>query len=181
MFSLVLCELHFIPIHGKNETSDPNIETHYLLYSRYNPFLENNWISYYTPNDDEDDDEDDDDDDDEEYLMFDLYNLRCLLKANLAFEQYFGPHPCIRSYYKICEERNRYVNPEIGQVIDLPTGESVVIIKTIWLRIIQRKWKKIIDQRKQITQSYKSIKFREIHGTWPQPLPTLHGMLKNLR
>ena len=31
---LMLCELHYPGRHGKTEDSDPNIETHYLVYDR---------------------------------------------------------------------------------------------------------------------------------------------------
>ena len=34
---LMLCELHYPPIHGKNEDSDPFIENHYLVYDRFDP------------------------------------------------------------------------------------------------------------------------------------------------
>ena len=30
-FNLMLCELHYIPIHGKTNESWPSIETHYLV------------------------------------------------------------------------------------------------------------------------------------------------------
>ena len=32
---LMLCELHYPGRHGKTEDSDPNIETHYLVYDRF--------------------------------------------------------------------------------------------------------------------------------------------------
>ena len=36
-FYLVLCELHCMEIHGKNEDSDKYIDTHYILCDRFNP------------------------------------------------------------------------------------------------------------------------------------------------
>ena len=35
---LILCELHYPLIHGKTSSSDPNIETHYLVFDKYNPY-----------------------------------------------------------------------------------------------------------------------------------------------
>ena len=32
---LMLCELHYPGRHGKTHDSDPNIETHYLVYDRF--------------------------------------------------------------------------------------------------------------------------------------------------
>ena len=34
-FNLVLCELHYTPIHGKTRSSCPTIEGHYLLIDRF--------------------------------------------------------------------------------------------------------------------------------------------------
>lgn len=58
-----------------------------------------------------------------------------------------------------------------------------VIIKTYWLRLIQRHWKKIYKQRLSIIKQ--RIKpdnqlYNSIHGTYPlhiSKLPSLHGML----
>ena len=35
IFNLVLCELHYTPIHGKTRSSCPTIEGHYLLIDRF--------------------------------------------------------------------------------------------------------------------------------------------------
>lgn len=58
-----------------------------------------------------------------------------------------------------------------------------VILKTYWLRIIQRHWKKIYSQRlaaiKKRTQLQARMYF-EIHGRYPDNsyiIPTIHGML----
>ena len=58
-----------------------------------------------------------------------------------------------------------------------------VIIKTYWLRLIQRHWKKIYKQRFSIiTQRIKPInqQYKSIHGNYPSHisnLPSLYGML----
>ena len=36
-YYLMLCELHCPEIHGKCENSNQNIETHYLVYDRFDP------------------------------------------------------------------------------------------------------------------------------------------------
>ena len=36
-YYLMLCELHNPERHGKTEDSDPNIETHYLVYDKFDP------------------------------------------------------------------------------------------------------------------------------------------------
>jgi hypothetical protein len=179
-YNLLLCEIHFPPIHGKNETSDPNIETHYLLFCKYEPFEnEYNELSGYRMCDY-------DDGNDEYLLEDDLGYLRNILRANTLHQRMFGNHPTIRNYYKICENINN-IKPEIGECITLSTGETIVIIKTIWIKIIQRKWKKIMKIRKLILTkrlSQSSIKFMEINGSWPtncKYMPSIHGMLSELK
>jgi hypothetical protein len=65
-----------------------------------------------------------------------------------------------------------------------PSGyNNHVIIRTIWIRLIQRHWRKTfscyqatLQQRKQWT----ALRYREIKGTWPleiMNLPSLKGLL----
>lgn len=75
---------------------------------------------------------------------------------------------------------------EIAECIYLPSEHCVSIIKTIWLRLIQRTWKKIHRLRK-LTITMRShpnaLKHREIYGRWPNSCsiyPGLKGMLSNL-
>ena len=62
-------------------------------------------------------------------------------------------------------------------------GEYSVIIKTFWLRIIQRHWKSIMKERQMIImkqKDIKSIQYRELHGHFPigaNHSPQLRGML----
>lgn len=75
---------------------------------------------------------------------------------------------------------------EIAECIYLPSEHCVSILKTFWLKIIQKKWKQIIKERNQcITKrcSLNAIKYREIYGKWPadcSKLPQLKGMLSTL-
>ena len=94
-------------------------------------------------------------------------------------------HSTIRNYNSICLK----IRPEIAECIYLHTGECVCVFKTIWLRLIQRTWKKIYKIRQDvINQRCKanSLFYRGIHGKWPSMcvnIPTLFGMLihyKNL-
>jgi hypothetical protein len=172
-YNLVLCELHFPPIHGKNESSSPDIETHYLLYAKYDPHTEKKIDNEYEPDILNNDTE----------LNQDKLFIKRTLKKQSAMSEYLGSHPCIRNYYKICEN----VKPEIGECITLPTLETIVILKTFWFRIICRKWKKIMEERRNILtkrQHPESIKFREIHGFWSENcriMPSINGMFSDLK
>ena len=58
-FNLVLCEIHYTPIHGKTCNSFPTIEGHYILIYKFDGLtgiiLDDELEEYYT---DEEDDED---------------------------------------------------------------------------------------------------------------------------
>jgi len=62
-----------------------------------------------------------------------------------------------------------------------------VIVKTYWLKIVQRCWKNTFKQRIEVIEKQKSPKslwFREIHGRFPRGcdvLPELRGMLSFIK
>ena len=177
---LMLCELHLPTMHGKTNNSDPNIETHYLIHDLYNP------TELYET----DDSSDSDSSDDEENSYNRIHNAINYLKQKYLYITYefdpiFHNHPIIRNYYKIVSDPN-YIQPEIGEYIILPTLEAVAVLKTFWIRIIQRKWKKIFKQQQQIIGErckLHSLRFRQTTGHWPthcKTFPTLKGMLYTL-
>jgi hypothetical protein len=75
---------------------------------------------------------------------------------------------------------------EITECIYLPSQHCVSIIKTLWIKLIQRTWKKICKERKLCLiqrQTLNSIKYKEIYGYWPNHCnyyPPLKGMLSYL-
>jgi hypothetical protein len=92
-------------------------------------------------------------------------------------------HSTIRNYNFICFR----IKPEIAECIYLHTGECVCVFKTIWLRIIQRTWKKIYKTRQDIIKqrcTFKTLLHRETRGKWPSmyaKMPTLFGMLAHYK
>lgn len=89
--------------------------------------------------------------------------LNCL--ANSYEYQITLRHPFIRNYENIIR-RNGF-KLDIIQNIHLETGESVAILKTFWIRIIQRVWKRIYAERVAIKNKAKSLfklHNREIDG-----------------
>ena len=179
---LMLCELHFPAIHGKTADSDPHIETHYLVYDRFEP---RTGISYSCLNDEEDEE-----DEDNENSVYTINDSITFLKNHYSNPSRFnrgllGNHPTIRNYHNIISRQN-YIKPEIGKYIMLPTNEAVAILKTFWLRIVQRKWKKVFRERKNMIRnrlSLTSLHTRQITGKWPkkyETLPGLRGMLNAL-
>ena len=62
-------------------------------------------------------------------------------------------------------------------------GMYLAVLKTFWLRIIQRKWKKIYQQRKQLLNKRGLFKIQnhfQIWGKYPEGynyFPNIHGMM----
>jgi len=94
-------------------------------------------------------------------------------------------HDIFKNYKNIITRKN-YIKPEITECIYLNTGHCVAILKTHWIRLIQKKWKNIIKERKTIIKkrcTVKSLRHREITGKWPDDClfyPQLQGMLSKL-
>jgi hypothetical protein len=182
-YNLLLCELHNPFIHGKTQDSAPNIETHYLVYNKYEPDIGVSLIEY--------------DFEDMEYeestaisiaLDAEFLNTRYsifmsnFLELRINHPEITQPvikHPVIRNYDNIIKNKN-YIKPEIGECILLPSQEMVVILKTFWIRIIQKAWKKVYKERKSIIlsrKSFKNVYLKEIKGYNCSPFPGLQGLL----
>lgn len=90
------------------------------------------------------------------------------------------------NYINHIKSINPRIRLEIGECLYLPSQHCVSIIKTYWLRLIQRTWKKIYKEQKNIIKKRcnpNSIKYREIYGKWPdncRSLPCLKGMLSQV-
>ena len=75
---------------------------------------------------------------------------------------------------------------EIAECIYLPSYHCVCIIKTHWLRLIQRKWRNICNERKHVIRLrciLNALRYRESYGKWSSDCinyPVLKGMLSNL-
>ena len=101
------------------------------------------------------------------------YNNRC---NNIT------PHKIFRNYSNIILNPN-YIKPEIGEIFYLSGNECVTVIKTIWIRLIQRTWKKIYKQKMKIIKkrcNIASLFYKQIYGCWPdncKNMPKLNGML----
>jgi len=81
-------------------------------------------------------------------------------------------HPTIRNYSNIINDA-KYIKLEIIKKEILPTQESVCVIKTFWIKIIQRKWKQIYSKRMLLLikfKNYRNLLNREINGKYPNGL-----------
>jgi hypothetical protein len=112
--------------------------------------------------------------------MCELYNDGYIERSNAL-----SRHKIIRNYHNIITHPN-YIKPEIGEKINLPSGHCICIIKTLWLKIIQRAWKKVYQTRKNVIRqrcTIDALNYRRITGKWPENcnyLPDIRGMLSEL-
>jgi hypothetical protein len=138
-FNIVYCDLYKELLHG--ETNNEHLKKSFLVINRYKKLdLERN----------------------QSYL--DKYNNK---KA-----QILGVGSILMLYE--FAHRHENLNPvlfnptlDIAECFYLPDGEAVCVKKTFWLRLIQRKWKSIYKQRREIMNNSVDI-------------PTLKGMLNNI-
>lgn len=170
-FDLVLCELFHPLLHGITPNSSLDISQHYIIQEKIDPselFVD---LSHILP-------------DDIDNLFVYLKIRRRVFMKFIQRNTQFHEHPSIRNYYDIALKYITWT-PQIAYCIELPGEERVAILKTHWLRLIQRTWKKIFQQRLNVTKERtktKNIHYREIHSKWPQccRMPTLQGMLSPL-
>ena len=89
-------------------------------------------------------------------------------------------HRIVRNYPAITASGD-YVKPEIAQCIELPTLECVCIKKTFWLRLVQRAWKRVFQERRAIIAKQanpRTISQRGVKHKTNPALPGIRGMLK---
>ncbi len=170
-YDLLVCEIYNPEIHGNGSTE---VHSHYLLFTRFQKSIDElNDIL--------------DDDLIENFMTYkkldDVYEVCNFLKEqykNLLNERNKKiNHPLIRNYTEIIDKHN-YFKPEIGEIIELPTGERVCILKTFWLRLIQRRWKNAYKKQREIIQ-YRSNPSNfmryQMTGKWHDTIPTIQGLL----
>ena len=112
-YKLGFCEIFHPSIHGITNNSSPYILTHYIIISTI--------------------------------CKSDFFNNRyinqCINGIYRSYTPILNAHPIIRNYNNIISDKNN-IKIEIIQIIKMPGNEYTAIIKTIWLKILQRKWKK---------------------------------------
>ena len=158
-YNIVLCELYNDYIHGEINDLDININKLHLVLFRFK-LLDSIYINR---------------------LAFSRMNYYTTILNN----NYNINHNIYKNYKNIISSDN-YIKPELAQCIYLPSGHCICIIKTFWLKIIQRKWKLICKQRKHIINCRSNpyaLLSRSLTGKWPDYciyLPGIKGMLQEI-
>lgn len=119
---------------------------------------------------------------------YEITDNRFLLSSSISPSTYFkiDPFICSNYLYFYSLSTNTIKSTDILKVnIVKINGWDIctVTVKTFWLKIIQRKWKKIYKERMKIIKNRKnvtSLHQREINGKFPsncKHLPSLQGLL----
>ena len=159
-FNLVLCEIFNRNIHGASSENIEPVDGHYLLIAKFDGKTRRLL-----------DDVDD---------LEDIYDYAEFYNDEYYNDTEFAPHIIIQNYQHIVSRPN-YIKPEIAECIVLDSHHNVVIIKTIWIKIIQRKWKKIYAERMNVIRRRflpTSLYTREVTGKWPRNCANLPGLYK---
>jgi hypothetical protein len=189
---IVLCEIHHYTIHGRPEKINKEVVGHWIVIDHFDNVFPRDITgplggydsdgSYWSEDWFEDDIPLND--------ALDMHQAKYISYINShRFER--KKHPTIRNYLQIVSNPN-YIQPQIAEIVQLNNGNddifyySVAIIKTHWLRLVQRNWKRVFKERKRIISlrsNPRALYYREVHGKWPNNCihyPYLNGMLSNL-
>lgn len=132
-YQLAICEMFHPVLHGQDENSSPQINNHFLIYTIID--LSDFYNNAY---------------------LFEENSLKRYMKAiQLLHSSLDETHPTIRNYSAVT---NKYIRLEIIQTDVLEGQEEVAYLKTYWIRLIQRRWKKVYKARKEILIQERKIK-----------------------
>ena len=151
-FKLAICMLFDPVIHGMDEASSPGILNHYLVV--------------YTIELDE-------------FYNNDYKDIIEIVKFN--YDQQQQQTAYIRQEQQTAYIRGSGQEHQMGrapkldiiQCDELIGLEQVGYIKTFWLKIVQRRWKKVYKERQEMLKQRSSIvalKERQQNGQWPKHL-----------
>jgi hypothetical protein len=113
------------------------------------------------------------------YLLTNSISAKSFMKYSfVTIQNYLYHYSVIKP---VCMENGPKV--EIMKIKLLADMTLSVVLKTFWLRIIQRRWKHIFNQRQEILMKrarLSSLFYFQVHGKYPvelNRLPTIYGML----
>ena len=159
-YNIVLCELYNEGIHGN--CGESSVGTHYLVNCRYKCLNLGEIRTNIN------------------------YIMHPYMIALWRRTKHILAHSIYRNYNNIISRQN-YIKPEIAECIYLETHECVAILKTFWIRLIQRTWKNVMRRRAIVIQKRTNpheLYNRQITGNWSSDCvvyPGLRGMLTQLK
>mgnify|MGYP006130159745 CR=1 FL=1 len=82
-------------------------------------------------------------------------------------------HPFIKNYEKIVTNPNNF-QLQLIEPVTISTGPNewdnyyTAVIKTHWIRLIQRRWRETLKKRIQARKNVKNLQIRETTGSWTE-------------
>ena len=131
---VVLCELYNPYLHGFSDYK--KMFGQYIIICSNNTDLDETDSEMGSDTSDEEEEEED--------QFNETLNAYKIMYAELS--DLYRKNKYIRNYANIIS-RDNYIRPEIAERIVLPSGHIVAILKTFYIRIIQRVWKKVYKAR----------------------------------
>lgn len=120
--------------------------------------------------------------------------LKCDYIEHCRYNYAYGDETQSRLFRRMFPRLSKYYNSpaflraELIETFYLPPDNyCVAVIKTIWLRLVQRTWRNVLAKRKEVIRlrcMLSSLKHLENKGRWPHScstMPTLRGMLAPLK
>jgi hypothetical protein len=142
--NIVLCELFNPYIHGFTNESDREVLSHYLVIGKYSTI-------------------------DSPGIYEEINHIYENIDRLFISHPRFSRHPQIRNYKNIASKID-YIRPEIAECVYLSGDECVAVLKTFWLRLVQRTWKRIFQERCRMIERGSN--------TNDSSLPSIRGMMK---
>ena len=152
-YAIAVCEIYNKDLHGFDENSSPDIQSHILATYVF--------------------------DVDEFYDEVNNGSMLNIMRRSYEDRMSALRHDNIRNYNNIVSDSS-YFTFNVVKLYELEGNEMVATKKTHWIKIIQKKWRKIYNERKRIIEGRRSIRAmqeRERTGQWPKGLrylPTIY-------
>lgn len=145
-FHIGICELYNEHIHGRTKDSNENIDAHYVVTNiiKRSKFMNNGYLNNITN------------------IKNNLNTITNLNNINKNLNK------IIINYDNIIKNTN-YIKLDIFSIHILDTKECIAVIKTHFIRLIQKHWKNVLKERKRKIQEckmFKNLLYREVHGNW---------------
>lgn len=169
---LGIIELYWPRIHGELEENDNHIHYHYIVSEIIPKYL----------------------------LKRNFYNKKAVKEIPLYYKNHYNKYINLNNGWStVCRypnlhitnfecivSNNDYFQYHIIKPYLLDSYHSIAIIKTYFIRIIQRVWKKLYKKRKEIyneRNKYCNIEYKNTNGEWPKhcnDFPSARGILYNI-
>jgi hypothetical protein len=131
-----------------------------------------------------DDPEDDDKIDAKYYIGIYYYNVPDLIMGSTVYSKTFYQYNNRQLLYYLANYSYIHIKKPVLHIMQLhirPDSTYAVVLKTHWIKLIQRTWKRVLKERNQMIarRAWANYSF-ETNGKWPSELRRLPGLRGSL-